>query len=257
MSLKRSIQVLATVAAVFAFSAIAASAVLAAGDAPRWTIGGVTPTSGSTAFSATSTGSAGGGVGKLEVPGLFELTNPANKCTASGNIAGSAANTSGTVNGMVLKCHEISVAGLPKCVLEDETDTIPGTVTTETLKGTTVWLAATGDRAGVTFTPTAAGGSFAKLLITDNPANPGCIFTGLTVKIEGSVVGEAETVGVDATNQALNFPNPPITETWSNATPRVKAATFDALKVGEKPATFTDTFDITLTGSPFWGVETG
>jgi hypothetical protein len=257
MSLKRNIQVLAAVAAVFAFSAIAASSALAAGDAPRWTISGATPTSGNTAFTGTSTGSAGGGTGKLEVPGLFNLTNPANKCTTSGNIAGSAANTSGTVNNVLLKCHEVDIEGLPKCLVEDETDTIPGTVTTENLKGVGVWLAVTGDRAGLTFTPTAVGGPFAKLLITDNPANPGCIFTGLTVKVEGSIVGEAETVGVDATSQALNFPTPPITETWSNATPRIKAATPDALKVGEKPATFTNTFDITLTGSPSWGVETG
>jgi hypothetical protein len=255
MSLKRNTQILAAVAAVFAFSAIAAASALAAGDAPRWTISGATPTSGNTAFDGVSTGSAGGGVGKLEVPGLFTLTNPAGSCTATGNIAGSVANAPGTVNGVVLKCHQVDIEGLPKCVIEDETDTISGTVTTETLHGVNVWLAATGDRAGVTFTPT--GGSFAKLTVTDNPANPGCVFTGLTVKVEGSIVGEAETVGVDATSQALNFPNPPITETWSNATPRVKVATADALKVGEKPATFTNTFDITLTGSPSWGVETG
>jgi hypothetical protein len=257
MSLKRNTQILAAVAAVVAFSAIAAASALAAGDAPRWTISGATPTSGNTAFSGTSTGSAGGGAGKLEVPGLFELTNAAGSCTVSGNIAGSAANTSGTVNNVLLKCQEVSLTGLPKCIIEDETDTIPTLITTENLKGTNVWLAATGDRTGVTFTPTAAGGSFAKLLVTDNPLNPGCVFNGLTVKIEGSVVGEVESPGTDATTQTLNFPNPPITETWSNGTPRVKVATADGLFVGGKSGAFTNTFDITLTGSPSWGVETG
>jgi hypothetical protein len=257
MSLKRNIQVLAAVAAVFAFSAIAASSALAAGDAPRFTISGVTPTSGATAFTGTSTGGAGG-TGQLEVPGLFNLTNPGNECTTSGNVVGSAANTSGTATNVVLKCHNVDIEGLPNCVVEDETDNIPGTVTTENLKGTGVWLAATGDRAGITFVPTTAGGPFAKLLVTTKAGAPEpCVFVGLTVKVEGSIVGEAETVGVDAVTQALNFPNPPITETWTNATPRVKVATADGLKVGGKAATFTNTFHITLTGSPSWGVETG
>jgi hypothetical protein len=258
MSLKRNTQALAAVAAVFAFSAIAAASALAAGDAPRWTISGVTPTSGNTAFTATSTGSAGGATAKLEVPGLFTLTNPASKCTATGNIAGSAANTSGSVNNMVLRCHEVDIEGLPNCVLEDETDTVPGTITTENLKGTNVWLESTGDRTGVTFTPTTAGGPFAKLLVTTKAGAPEpCVFVGLTTKIEGSIVAEVETPNTDATTQALNFPNPPITETWTNATPRVKVATADGLKVGGKAATFTNTFDIALTGSPSWGVETG
>jgi hypothetical protein len=257
MSLKRNIQILAAVAAVFAFSAIAAASALAAGDAPRWTISGVTPTSGSTEFTGASTGSAGGATGKLEVPGLLNFTNPANECTISGNIVGSAANTSGAINNVLLRCHEFEVEGLPNCVIEDETDTIPGTITSENLRGTNIWLAATGDRAGVTFTPTSAGGGLFKFVITNNPANPGCVFAGLTARIDGSIIGEVESPGADATSQSLNFPNPPITESWSNATPRVKVATPDGLRFGGKFATFTDTIDITLTGVPLWGVETG
>jgi hypothetical protein len=257
MSLKRNIKILAAVAAVFAFSAIAAASALAAGDAPRWTVSGATPLAGAeTAFTGVSTGSAGGGVGKLEVPGLFELTNPAGKCTVSGNIAGSAANTSGTLNNVRLKCHEVTMTGLPNCVVEDETDNIPGTVTTNLLTGVTEWLDQTGDRTGVTF----AGNPFATLLVTTKAGAPEpCVFVGLTVKVEGSIIGEAETPNTDATTQALNFPNPPITESWSNTTPRVKTATADGLKVGGKGAAFTNTFDITLAGSPSpsWGVETG
>jgi hypothetical protein len=257
MRLKRSIQILAAVAAVFAFSAIAASSALAAGDAPRWTAAGETLIITTEGFTGTSTGSAGGGLGKLEVPGLFELTNPAGKCAVTGNIQGSSVNTSGTLNTVLLRCHEVALAGLPKCVIEDETDNTLGTITTEFLKGTNVWLEATGDKTGVTFTPTAVGGSFAKLLVTDNPANPGCVFAGLTVKIEGSIIGEAEAPGTDATTQALNFPNPPIVASWSNATPRVKVGSFDGLAVGGKVASFTNTFDITLNSGRSWGVETG
>jgi hypothetical protein len=257
MSLKRNTQAFAAVAAVFAFSAIGAASALAVGDAPRWTISGATPTSGTTAFTGASTGSAGGATGKLEVPGLWSFTNPANKCTISGNIVGSAANTSGTISNVLFKCHEFDVEGLPKCVIEDETDTIPGTITSENLKGTDVWLVATGDRTGITFTPTAAGGGLLKFVITDNPANPGCVFAGLTARIDGSIIGEVESPGTDATSQSLNFPNPPITESWSNATPRVKVATPDRLLFGGKVTTLTNTFDITLAGAPLWGVETG
>jgi hypothetical protein len=257
MSLKRNIQILAAVAAVFAFSAIAAASAMAAGDAPRWTISGATPTSGATAFTGTSTGGAGG-TGQLEVPGLFNLTNPGNECTTSGNVVGSAANTSGTVSNVVLKCKGVDIEGLPNCVIEDEVDTIPGIVTTEPLHGINVWLGPTFDRIGILLTPVTAGGPIARLLLTTKAGAPEpCVFVGLTIKIEGTIIGEAETVGTDAVTQALNFPNPPITESWSNATPRVKSATAAGLKVGGKAATFTNTFDITLTGSPSWGVETG
>jgi hypothetical protein len=255
MSLKRNIQILAAVAAVFAFSAIAAASALAAGDAPRLTISGATPTSGNTAFTGTSTGSAGGGVGKLEVPGLFTLTNPAGQCKISGNFAGSFPNLSLTANNVTIKCHVVTIEGLPKCVVEDETDKTPGTWTSADLHGFVGWKASTGFSAGITITSTS--GPISKLLVEDNPANPGCVFAGLAVQVEGSIVGEVESTGTDATTQALNFPNPPITEMWTNATPRVKAATADGLKVGGKAATFTNKFDITLAGSPLWGVEAG
>jgi hypothetical protein len=252
MSFTRNIQVLAAAATIFAFSVIAAASALAAGDAPRWTISGATPTSGNTAFTGVSTGSGGGAPGKLEIPGLFVITYPANKCTITGNIAGSAANTSGTVNNVSRIC-EVQLEGLPQCAVEDEADTIPGTSTMTNLHGTTVWLEQTGDRTGLTLTPE-AGKPFASITITEVESK-GCVFTGLTVKVEGSMVAEVEAPGTDASTQALNFPNPPITATWSSATPRVPAA--DGLKVAGKTATFTNTFDITLTGSSLWGVETG
>jgi hypothetical protein len=256
MSLKHNVKTTClALAALFAFSAIAASAAQATGDAPRWTVNGATPTSGNTPFSAASTGSAGGFPGKLEVPGLFTLTNPAKKCTGSGNIAGSAANTSGTVNLVAFKCQEVDIEGLPKCVIEDETETIPGSIRMILLSGSTVWLASTGDKTGITL---AAGGSpLMTLMVTDNPINPGCVFAGLTVKVEGSLIGEIETPGTDEFIQELNFPNPPLTETWTNATPRVRAATADGLKVGGKAASFTNTFELYVAFNVIWGVETG
>jgi hypothetical protein len=250
MSLKRNIQVLAAVAVVLAFSAIAASSALAAGDAPRWTVSGATPTSGNTAFTGVSTGSGGGAAGKLEIPGLFVITYPVGKCTITGNIAGSAANTSGTVNNVTRKC-EVQLEGLPQCAVEDEIDKIPGTSTMTNLHGTTVWLESTGDRTGLTLTPEAG-----KPLVSFTITGAECIFNGLTAKVEGSLLAEVETPGTDAVTQALNFPNPPIAQHWSDATPRVTSIA-SGLKVAGKPATFTDTFDLTLTGSPLWGVETG
>jgi hypothetical protein len=262
MSLKRNIQVLAAVAAVFAFSAITASSALAVGDAPRWTVapGGVEKTLGvgeSRTFHGVSTGGAGG-VGKLEVLGLFTLTNPGGSCTVTGNINGSAPNTPGTVSNVTLKCHEVHLENLPKCIVEDEIDTIPGTITTTPLHGVAEWLAANpSDTTGVTFTPP-AGEPATRFLITDNPANPGCVFKNLTTKIEGSVIGEVETPGTDQLTQALDFPNAPIVHAWDNTTPtRVKTATTDGLVVGGKAAQFTNTFRITLTTNEPWGVETG
>jgi hypothetical protein len=266
MSIKRNIQVLTAVAAMFAFSAVAAASAQAAGDAPRWTVTSanpVTPLQGTEfSFSGISTGSENAAmeqakeVGKLEVPSLFELTNPKGGCTVTGKINGSAANTSGTVTEVRLQCHEVTVAGFPKCVVEDEIDSISGTVTTTLLHGVTEWLEATGDRTGVTFTP-AAGEPFTRLLVTNKAGETGCIFNGLTVNVTGSIIGEVETPNTDKATQALNFPTPAIVHAWSNATPRVKTATTDGLMVGGIAATFTNTFDITLNGNPLWGVETG
>jgi hypothetical protein len=260
MSLKRNIQVLAAVAAVFAFSAIAVGVAQAAGDAPRLTVAGKTPAFNEFfSFTGTSTGSEdilmeqAKEVGKLEVPGLFTLTNPKGKCTITGSFAGSAANTSGTAKEVQLTCTEVDMEFQPQCIVESEPLNVPGTIQTAKLKGVSEWLGATGDGIGITFTHEFVTESFMAITVTGE----GCVFKGLTVKVEGSIVGEVETPGTDKETQALSFPTPPITESWSNATPRAQTPGLDELRVGGKAATFTNTFDLTLTSKALWGVETG
>jgi hypothetical protein len=266
MSLKHYTQMLAAFAAVFAFSAMAAGAAQA--SAPRWTVGGATPLANlSLPFTGKSTGAENSKdeqakeVGTLEVPGLFTLKNPKDKCTVTGRIVGSAALSPGTNKEVVLHCEgvEFTSAGLNAACVVHSPGKPDGTIATEKLESRLVWLASTGTtHVGDRFESEAStGGPLVSLEIAEKPGKE-CILTGMKFEVKGCVIGTMETPNTDKETQAINFPTPPITNSFDNKTPTPRnAEPACSLTVGGKAAQFTNTFDLTLNSQELWGVEPG
>jgi len=279
MSLKSYMKVLGAFAAVFAFSVVATASALAANDAPRFTVSGKTPIASESfkILKGTSTGSENAAhekakePGKLEVPGLFTLENPKDNCTVAGSITGSAVDKPGTAT-VFLSCTGVTVQGLPHCLLHSPGQP-NGTVITEPLVGTLVWLTETGDKEfereiepgkktktqaiGLTFKSETA--RFVTIQVTDD--GTGTCPVALNADVTGCTIGEVESVTTDAVEQSINFPTTPITQAYNNDTPdRTKQAACE-LKVLNKPAAFTNTFDIQIEEkgkpNPAWGVEPG
>jgi hypothetical protein len=260
MSLKRYIKFFSYFGIIFAFGTAGAGVAQALNDAPHFTVetakgSGIFVTNFvGLPFTGVSTGSTvsgkPGGVGKLEVPGLFTLTNPATKCSVTGTITGSLPDQPGASNGVVLTCSEVTVEGLPKCTVNSPGQPA-GTIVSNELTGDLVWLNLTGDtRIGATLRSALPAGTVALIEVSGAT----CVVKG-SYALTLSVVCEIEEVTKDTATGKLECGEPPITNTWNNATPR--AAVKDGLLIGGKAAAFTNTFDITLTTSKLWGVEPG
>jgi hypothetical protein len=168
----------------------------------------------------------------------------------AGNFAGSAANTPGTANNVVLTCTEVTVDAFPTCTVNGAN---PGTVTTQKLDGRAVFIGPkANDHYGITFTPE-SGTLFASVAI----GGASCPLAGVKVEVCGTIVGTIETPNTDKVEQALNFPTPAITKVF-NGTTGVEET--DGLSIFGEPAQFTSTFDVKLTGANAgrkFGNETG
>lgn len=228
--------------AALAFSAIAAGAAQA-NSAPRWIAEGEDLGGGETrAFKATTTTQA-----ILAVPGLsLTFENPSGKCTSSGKIVGSTAETPGKVQSAVLTCTEIKVQGAPACRVSSPGQPI-GTVSTQTLAGTLVWLGETGGQAGLLLR---SEGSSITILEID-----GCAAQGV-FPLTGEVIGKLSPVEEEVETAALGFQSPPILNWWSNAKPRVKQS-IKGLRISSQPVTLSAAFNTELNPSEAFGVFPG
>lgn len=264
MSLKRYIQALGALVAMLAFGAMAAGAAQA--SAPRWTVGGATPLANlSFPFTGNSTGAENSKdeqakeVGTLELPG-FTLKNPKDKCTVTGRIVGSAALSPGTNKEVVLHCEEIEFtsAGLNAACVVHSPGKPDGTIATEKLESRLVWLTSAGTtHVGDRFESEAStGGPLVSLEFSGKPGKE-CILAG-KLEVKGCVIGTMETPNTDKVTQAINFPTPPITNSFDNKTPTPRnAEPACRLTVAGKAVQFTNTFDLTLNSQELWGVEPG
>jgi len=236
--------------AVMAFSALTAAAAQA--GAPRWTTEAGTLGTGATKV-ATGTGEEAT-ANTLAVPTLpLTLETKGDNCTISGNIIGTAANTPGTMTGK-LHCTEVKVKENAACVVKSSGAGVAnGTVSTNNLTGTLVWLEEKGTKkVGVTFAPETVGQNFVSIVVS------GCALAE-TYAVTGNVIGRVSTPegGVDATEGTLLFDGAANPAYWDNATP-TRAKKEDAgLKFGAKAATFMGAFTIKLNPCEKWGIFNG
>ncbi|MBS1845088.1 MAG: hypothetical protein JST53_11780 [Actinobacteria bacterium] len=214
-----------------AFSAIAAGSAFA-NSAPRWKVNEAFLGNGVEesieAVSSTET--------LLRVPKVvgLNLKNASGNCTLTGKIVGSAAENPGTGKGGVYTCSGVSVEEAPVCTVNGT-----GTITTKALKGTLVWLASTGQKAGFKFTPE-TGTEFAKFEITGAE----CSVAG-TYTVSGEVIAELLPEATNVIEGEVKLPALPkascttanrITTWFNNATTRVSQTLASPLVVGANPA---------------------
>jgi hypothetical protein len=261
MSLKGNIKALSlALAAVFAFSAL--SAVAAQANAPRWTVDGSTIGSAVTReFHAESTGQVEliqGGTG-LEIKSGGTAKG---ECTAKGKIVGSEAGAPGKNKEVTLTCinAKVFVSGVDQsaiCTVHSPSKP-DGTIETNDLESTLVWLESSGDtRFGDLFQPEAntATGTFVKLEITGASCP-----VRQNLNVTGGAIGTVENVTQDLTENSLNFPATAHTKYWTNQTP-TRTEDTATLKVGAAVSTFVATFDVVLKSNDLpceaFGVEPG
>jgi hypothetical protein len=202
--------------AMLALIAVDAGAALA-GLAPRWKVNG--------AFAGAAVSVEAEGVSTTEAllrTPLFTLKAAVGECKLAGKVVGSAVETPGTFKEGTLTCANTKVEGAEEAVC---TVGKAGTVTSEKLKGTLVWLEAAKERAGIDFVPE-MGAKFANIAI----AGAGCKIAG-TYAVTGEIVGEWKPEAANVKEAELEFPKVPkancsaenvISSWWNNALPRVK-----------------------------------
>jgi hypothetical protein len=233
--------------AMLAFGALSAGAASAA-EAPRWKVKGAYLGAGaSKAFTATSTTEVvlnGGGV-------IF--TAPTGECSQTGEIEGSAAGSPGKKKNVVLSCKKVKVLSsggteLPQCSVKS-TGAEAGTITTNSLKGTLVWLNQTGGAAGDLIEPTASGTEWVKIEVT-----------GATCPIKGNypvssmAINEVLPVEEEAVTGAINLPKSQVLSYWNNEAVRVKQ-TIAGVKVKGGAAALSGQLSFSLNSKESFGVS--
>ena len=243
--------------AVFAFGVVAAGAAQA--NAPRWT---VTENSEAKTLSATETRefTSKSTTGfTLGATGVASFTSPS--CTASGTIRGSEKGQPGTNENVVLHCTEVKVEGNKNCVVHSP-GAAGGTVATEPLSSTLVWLSATSnDEVGDTFKPVNANNLFVTLEVEK------CVLEG-HYPVIGNFIAKVEPVTEHKIEGQLTAPVAQIHAYWNNETPtrakqedagltlKAKAATFTGWNATTNTAE-TGVMDVTLANNVEWGIEPG
>jgi hypothetical protein len=245
-SVKRDIQNFGlALVAVLAFGAVAAGAAQA-DSAPHWTTGGKgepLPAGATRNFVATSTTKA-----FLRAPNLgLTLENPVGKCSATGKIEGSGAGLPGKNKEVTLTCHEVTVVEGAKCSVHSPGQP-NGTVVTNELKSTNVWLNKEGGAAGDLLTP-GTGTEFVSIIIE------GCALAE-TYPVTGEIIGQLLPVEKEVEEGEIVFPEPPILSWWNNKEPR-EAVGISRLAVKKSPATFEAKFNLHLEPKELVGVFAG
>jgi hypothetical protein len=235
--------------AILAFSALSVGAASAA-EAPRWKVNGTYIGAGtSKAFTTTSTNEV-----VLSFKSGFYLASPAGECTQTGEIEGSAAGAPGTKKNVVLTCKKVKVfetAGkkeLVNCTVKSAGAEV-GTIKTNSLKGTLVWLNASGAAAGDLVEPT-SGTNWATIEIL----GAACA-AAQKANITGQGINQFLPVDEEVETAQLAFPSTAILNYYNNETSRAKQ-TISQLKYGAVTATLSGNFNLSLTSKEKMGVIT-
>jgi hypothetical protein len=224
--------------------------------APVWTVkaAGVSRTI-TSAEEREGTDSSTGTV-SLGFAGQTLKSTTSGDCTASFTIRGSAAETPGTITPFALTCKNVESSG-PNCTVHG-TGAADGTVVSTNIKGTLVWLAASGDEAGILFESETVGGAFAH--IEETGAACALNTEGESLTVSGKVICRVtKGFGEDTTEGSFECPGTPITKYFTNQISRTEDLLgVEQLKVAGAAAIFSATFDIKpKTAEEEWGIETG
>lgn len=255
MSSNRYIKVLGLLAALVALSAISSAAAQA--KAPVWTVkaSGVTKTINASEETGGTSSNEGTVSLGFSAQTLKSTTN--GDCTASFSIKGSAAGSPGTVTPFTLTCIHAE-SSVPNCTVHS-TGAADGTIVTTDIKGTLVWLAASGDEVGVLFEPATAGGAFTH--IEETGAACAVNTEGESLTVTGKVICKVtKGFGEDVTAGSFNCPATPITKYFTNQTPTRTEDPLgtEQLKIAGAAAILVGAFDIKpKTAGEEWGIETG
>jgi hypothetical protein len=250
-SLKGGVAVLSlALIAVLAFSAVAAASVT---TAPRWSVKATYIPAGTTkSFTATNTTE----VRLNNASRHLTLTAEPGGCTESGEIEGSAEGTPGIKKNVVLTCKSLRtiINGIDRTTLcpVNSVGAEAGTIKTNTLKSTLVWLnQAPSGAAGDLLAPS-SGTNLATIEIkgASCPLNTGATPLNLTNGLIDAIL----PVEKEAQTGTLAFPETPTLSYWSNAESRSKT-TIEQMKLGGTVATFNGNFAITLSPKEPFGVS--
>ncbi|HEY6729716.1 MAG TPA: hypothetical protein VI039_01690 [Solirubrobacterales bacterium] len=230
-SIKRGLRMLGlSLIAVGAVGALGASAA-AASSPPQWMVDGAYLGAGQTkAFTATNTSPL------VLKTASITFTAPTSSCTQTGEIEGSSFAGPGTKKNVVLSCQNFAVEGAKACVV-NTAGAEGGTVTTNSLKSTLVWLNQTGEAAGDLLEPT-SGTSWATLVVS------GCALAN-KYPLENAVLDELST-GESTTGQ-IDLPSTPILSYYDNESTRAKQSVTQ-LKLKAAKATLSGKFAYSLAG---------
>jgi hypothetical protein len=236
--------------AVLALSALNAGAASAA-EAPRWSVKGAYLGAGATkSFTATSSSEVtlSFGCGGCNV---VKLASPAGECSETGEIEGSAAGVPGIKKTTVLTCNKVKVFAegkeQPNCTVRSAGAEI-GTIKTNSLKSTLVWLNQTGGAAGDLIEPT-SGTSWATIEILGAACG-----AKSKSNLTQMAINEILPVEEEADTQQLNLPSAAITNYYNNEASRAKQ-TITQLKQGSATATLSGKFTFSLSSKEKVGVS--
>jgi sugar lactone lactonase YvrE len=221
------------------------------GPAPRWTVNGKSLAAGQVRpFTAASTTEVA-----LKLSNGITLSSPTGECTESGEIEGSAAGTPGTKKNVVLTCQKVKVIEtssgkeIPNCTVKSAGSEV-GTLKTNSLKSTLVWLNETGAAAGDLIEPT-SGTNWATIEIL----GAACAAAGKSNLIQAAI-SEVLPVAEEAKTSELNLPSTAILNYYNNETSRAKQ-TIPQLKYGPATATLAGKFDFSLNSKEPVGAPSG
>jgi hypothetical protein len=227
--------------AVLALSALVASAASAT-EAPRWKVNGAYPVPGvAKPFTATSTSEV-----VLSGAGA-KFRSPAGKCSTTGEIENGGVTEPGKEKNVVLTCKNVTIAETSGCIIHSP-GAEAGTVTTNTLKGTLVWLKGSGSAAGELLE--AASGT---TLATIEVSGSGCAAAN-TYPVTNAVIDEFLPVEKESATSELVFPGTPILKYWTNDASRAER-TITRLKVLGANATLSGKFSFSLNSKESVGVN--
>jgi hypothetical protein len=142
MRSQRSIKVVSAAVLALALAAVFAGSALGAG-APRWKVGG--SFLGAEASRNVEVVTTTETLARAPAISGFNLKSPAGKCTLKGKIVGSLAGNPGTLREGTLTCTNFEVEETFGCTV--------GKVASQKVRGTLVWLSATGEEAGLKIAP--------------------------------------------------------------------------------------------------------
>lgn len=234
-----------------AFSASAAQA-----DAPSWTVGGTGTFLGTgTTKNLEWSNSTPMNLWVPAVNGQM-ISCEASSLGASSKIVGNASsNGSGTAKEVVINYTGCTLPTFPKCTVRSTNPSKPaGSITTNKLKGTLVWLGATGNSEGLLLEAETGAN-----LTTTSFEGEECVFSEIPKALTGSLVGkvEPEAGKPEQETAKIAFPLAQITKYWKGGEKRVETGGV-GLRWGGIPASYlgNEVGKLTEAGvHPLWGVK--